>query len=46
MKHEAISLIEREHRSLAAVIDAMTHVVKKAERSDKRADFRLLHAML
>ena len=46
MKHEAISLIEREHRSLAAVIDAMTHVVKKAERSEKRADFRLLHAML
>ena len=46
MKHEAISLIEREHRSLAAVIDAMTHVVKKAERSEKHPDFRLLHAML
>ncbi len=46
VKHEAISLIEREHRSLAAVIDAMKHVVKKVEGSDKPPDFRLLHAML
>lgn len=46
MKHEAISLIERQHRSLAAVIDAMTHVVKKIESTGKAPDFRLLHAML
>jgi hemerythrin-like domain-containing protein len=46
VKYEAISLIEREHRSLAAVIDAMAHVVKKIERSGKAPDFRLLHAML
>ena len=46
MKHEAISLIEREHRALAAVIDAMRHVVKKIESTGKTPDFRLLHAML
>jgi hemerythrin-like domain-containing protein len=46
VKYEAISLIEREHRSLAAVIDAMTHVVRKIESSGKLPDFRLLHAML
>ena len=46
VKHEAISLIEREHRSLAAVIDAMSHVVKKTESSGNAPDFRLLHAML
>jgi len=46
VKHEAISLIEREHRALAAVIDAMRHVVNKIERTGKDPDFRLLHAML
>ena len=46
MKHEAISLIKGEHRALAAVIDAMTHVVRKARGADKPTDFRLLHVML
>lgn len=46
MQHEAISLIKAEHRSLAAVIDAMSHVVRRAEESGKDPNFRLLHAML
>jgi len=46
MQHEAISLIKAEHRSLAAVIDAMTHVVRKAGETGADPNFRLLHAML
>ena len=46
MQHEAISLIKAEHRSLAAVIDAMNHVVRKTEEAGASPDFRLLHAML
>ena len=46
MKHEAISLIMGEHRSLAAVIDAMTHVVRKTKSAGKSPNFKLLHAML
>lgn len=46
MQHEAISLIKAEHRSLAAVIDAMTQLVRKAEQTGKAPEFRLLHAML
>jgi hemerythrin-like domain-containing protein len=46
MQHEAISLIKAEHRSLAAVIDAMKHGVRKAEETGKDPNFRLLHAML
>ena len=46
MKREAISLIKSEHRSLAAVIDAMTQVVRKTKSAGKPPDFKLLHAML
>lgn len=46
MQHEAISLIKAEHRSLAAVIDAMDHVVRKTGEASADPDFRLLHAML
>jgi hemerythrin-like domain-containing protein len=46
MRHEAISLIKAEHRSLAAVIDAMGQVVRRAEDRALDPDFRLLHAML
>ncbi len=46
MQHEAISLIKAEHRSLAAVIDAMARVVRKAEQTGQDPNFRLLHAML
>ena len=46
MRHEAISLIKSEHRSMAAVIDAMSHIVRKAVDSGKDPDFRLMHAML
>ncbi len=46
MKQEAISLIKGEHRSLAAVIDAMTHVVRRTKDAGKLPDFRLLHLML
>ncbi|UCH46688.1 MAG: hemerythrin domain-containing protein [Betaproteobacteria bacterium] len=46
MRHEAISLIKAEHRSLAAVLDALIQVVRKAEESGKDPEFKLLHAML
>ena len=46
MQHEAISLIKAEHRALAAVLDAMTRVVRKAEETGRDPGFRLLHAML
>ena len=46
MRHEAISLIKSEHRSMAAVLDAMSHIVRKVRDSGKDPDFRLLHAML
>ena len=35
MQHEAISLIKAEHRALAAVIDAMTQLVRKAEQTGR-----------
>lgn len=46
MRHEAISLIKAEHRSLAAVLEALVQVVRKAEESGTDPEFRLLHAML
>lgn len=46
MRQKAISLIKAEHRSMAAVIDAMTQVVRKVRDSGRGPDFRLLHAML
>jgi len=46
MKREAISLIKDEHRSLSAVIDAMTQVVTRTKDAGKPPDFRLLHLML
>ena len=46
MRHEAISLIKAEHRSLAAVLEALIQVVRKAEESGKDPQFKLLHAML
>ncbi|UCD67463.1 MAG: hemerythrin domain-containing protein [Betaproteobacteria bacterium] len=46
MRHEAISLIKAEHRSLSAVLGALIQVVRKAEESGKDPEFKLLHAML
>jgi hemerythrin-like domain-containing protein len=46
MKREAVSLIKSEHRCLAAVIDAMMHVVRKTRSAGTIPDFRLLHVML
>ncbi|NIO39512.1 MAG: hemerythrin domain-containing protein, partial [Burkholderiales bacterium] len=46
MRNEAISLIKDEHRSLAAVLDAMVQLVRKAKESGQDPGFRLLHAML
>lgn len=46
MQHEAISLIKAEHRLLAAVLDALIQVVRKAEESGNDPEFKLLHAML
>jgi hemerythrin-like domain-containing protein len=46
MKLEAIGLIQDEHRSLAAVIQAAEFLVRKYIREGKAPDFKLLHAML
>ena len=46
MKHEAISLIRSEHRCLAAVMDAMMHVVRTTKNSGSSPDFQLLHLMI
>ncbi len=46
MKFEAIGLIQDEHRSLAAVIQAAEFLVRKYVRESKAPDFKLLHAML
>jgi hemerythrin-like domain-containing protein len=46
MKQDAISLIKGEHRSLSAVIDAMTQVVTRTKDGGKPPDLRLLHLML
>lgn len=46
MRHEAISLIKAEHRSLAAVLEALIQLVRKAEESGTDPQFKLLHAML
>jgi len=46
MKFEAIGVIQDEHRSLAAVIQAAEFLVRKYIRESKAPDFKLLHAML
>lgn len=46
MRQEAISLIKAEHRSLAAVLEAMIQLVRQADQSGTDPQFRLLHAML
>jgi hemerythrin-like domain-containing protein len=46
MKFDAIGLIQDEHRSLAAVIQAAEFLVRKYVRESKAPDFKLLHAML
>jgi len=46
MRFEAIGLIQDEHRSLAAVIQAAEFLVRKYIRESKAPDFQLLHAML
>jgi len=46
MKFEAIGLIQDEHRSLAAVIQAAEFLARKYIRESKAPDFKLLHAML
>lgn len=46
MKREAISLIQDEHRSLAAVIHAAEFLIRESVRTGRAPDFKLLHAML
>ncbi len=46
MRFKAIGLIQDEHRSLAAVIQAAEFLVRKYIRDNKAPDFKLLHAML
>ena len=46
MKHTSLRLIRDEHRSLAAVLRAIEHVVAKANAAEQMPDFSLLRAML
>ena len=46
MRFKAIGLIQDEHRSLAAVIQAAEFLVRKYVHESKAPDFKLLHAML
>ena len=46
MKHEAANILREEHRSLAAVVQAMQFLVREIRDKGRAPDFRLLHAML
>lgn len=46
MQHQAISLIKAEHRSMAAVIDAMMRIVRKVKDGGEAPNYKLLHSML
>lgn len=46
MQNEAIDIILDEHRSLAAVLHGLRHLVREMRERNKSPDFRLLGAML
>lgn len=46
MQNEAIEIIQDEHRSLAAVLHGLRHLVREMRDRNKAPDFRLLGAML
>jgi hemerythrin-like domain-containing protein len=46
MQNEAIDIILDEHRSLAAVLHGLRHLVREMRERNKAPDFRLLGAML
>lgn len=46
MQNEAIAIILDEHRSLAAVLHGLRHLVREMRDRGKEPDFRLLGAML
>jgi hemerythrin-like domain-containing protein len=46
MQNEAIDIILDEHRSLAAVLHGLRHLVREMRERNKAPDFRLLAAML
>jgi hemerythrin-like domain-containing protein len=46
MQNEAIDIILDEHRSLAAVLHGLRHLVREMRERNKVPDFRLLGAML
>lgn len=46
MQSEAIDIILDEHRSLAAVLHGLRHLVREMRERNKAPDFRLLGAML
>jgi hemerythrin-like domain-containing protein len=46
MRHRAASIIQDEHRSLAAVLHALQFLVKDVRERGRAPDFRLLHAIL
>jgi len=46
VQNEAIAIIQDEHRSLAAVLHGLRHLVREMRDRGKAPDFRLLGAML
>jgi hemerythrin-like domain-containing protein len=46
MQNEAVAIIQDEHRSLAAVLHGLRHLVREMRDRGKAPDFRLLGAML
>jgi hemerythrin-like domain-containing protein len=46
MRHEAADILRDEHRSLAAVVQALQFLVREVRDKGRAPDFRLLHAML
>jgi hemerythrin-like domain-containing protein len=46
MRHEAANILRDEHRSLAAVVQAMQFLVREIQEKGRTPEFRLLHAML
>lgn len=46
MRYEAANILRDEHRSLAAVVQAMQFLVREIQEKGRTPEFRLLHAML
>jgi hemerythrin-like domain-containing protein len=44
--HEAVRIIEDEHRSIAAVLHGLIHLTRRVRDHGEKPDFAVLHAML